>query len=228
VVAVQPASGFHDMGGTDGWGRVPVPEGDEPVFKERWQARAFAIAMNTTRLSGTNIDAFRHAVDRLDRHDYLEDGGYYGRWLHGAETLLHDSSIIAPGAVEARAANLSGGAVEEPPAPEPDRPDYTPSAPGSMRTIEAPQRYRVGDRVRARAFEPAGHTRLPRYVMGHEGTVVIVEPAQVLPDTNAHFQGEHPQWVYTVRFDSGELFGAGAERFSLNIDLYESYLENAG
>ena len=223
---VRPTTGFHDLGGTGGWGPVAAPEPDEPVFAQRWQARAFALAMLSTRLSGTNVDAFRHAVDRLDRHDYLDDG-YYGRWLHGAENLLHDSSIIAPGTVEARAANLSGGAVEEPPAPEPSKPDYAPTAAGSIRSIEAPQKFKPGDRVSARKFEPAGHTRLPRYVMGHKGTVVIVEPAQVLPDTNAHFRGEHAQWVYTVRFDSHELLGAGAERFSLNIDLYESYLEDA-
>ncbi|WP_432984166.1 nitrile hydratase subunit beta [Dactylosporangium sp. CA-233914] len=214
------------MGGTDGWGPVLVPEPDEPVFEERWQGRAFALGLLSIPLSGANIDAVRHAVNRLDRQDYLDDG-YYGRWLHGAENLLHDSSIIAPGAVEARAANLSGDSVGEPSAPEPDKPDYAQTAEGSIRSVSAPQKFKPADRVRAKEFEPAGHTRLPRYVMGHEGTVVIVEPAQVLPDTNAHFQGEHAQWVYTVRFDSHELFGADAERFNLNIDLYESYLENA-
>jgi nitrile hydratase len=165
-------------------------------------------------------------MNRLDREDYLDDG-YYGRWLHGAENLLYDSSIIAPGTVEARATNMSGGKVEEPPAPQPAKPDYAPTAAGSIRTVEAPQRFKVGDRVRAKAIEPAGHTRLPRYVMGHAGTVAIVEPGQLLPDTHAHFQGENAQWVYTVRFDSHELFGADAERFDLNIDLYEDYLEEA-
>jgi nitrile hydratase len=226
VSNVQPATGIHDMGGTDGWGPAPVPRPDEPVFEERWQARAFALALLSMRLSGTNLDAFRHAMSRLDRADYLDDG-YYGRWLHGAENLLYDSSVVVPGTVEARATNLSGGAVEEPPASVPNKPDYAPTAAGSIRSVEAPQKFRVGDRVRAKEFEPAGHTRLPRYVMGHEGTIVIVEPAQVLPDTHAHFQGENAQWVYTVRFDSHGLFGADAERFDLNIDLYEGYLEEA-
>jgi nitrile hydratase subunit beta len=226
VSNVRPATGIHDMGGTDGWGRAPVPKPDEPVFEERWQARAFALALLSMRLSGTNLDAFRHAMNRLDRADYLDDG-YYGRWLHGAENLLHDSSIIAPGTVEARAANLSGGRVDEPAAPEPNKPDYAPTAAGSIRSVDVPRKYKVGDRVRARVFEPAGHTRLPRYVMGHEGTVVIAEPGQLLPDTHAHFQGENAQWVYTVRFDSHELFGPDAERFALNIDLYEDYLEEA-
>jgi nitrile hydratase beta subunit len=226
VGKVEPASGIHDMGGTEDWGHVLLPVPDEPPFNEPWEARAFAIALLSMRVSGTNLNAFRHAMDRLDRPDYLDDG-YYGRWLHGAENLLYDSAIIAPGTVEARAANLSGQTVEEPPAPQPDRPDYKPTAAGSIRSIDSPQRYAKGQRVRAKRIDPPGHTRLPRYVMGHEGEVVAVQPAQVLPDTHAHFQGENAQWVYTVRFDSRELFGAGAERFSLNIDMYEDYLEVA-
>jgi nitrile hydratase len=226
VSKVEPATGIHDMGGTEGWGGALVPMPGEPVFAEPWEARAFAIALLSMRMSGTNLDAFRHALSRLGRADYLDDG-YYGRWLHGAENLLYDSSIIAPGTVEARAANLAGGNVAEPPAPRPDKPDYKPTAAGSIRTIDAPQRYAPGQRVRARTFDPPGHTRLPRYVMGHTGVVVAVEPAQVLPDTHAHFLGENAQWVYRVRFDSQELFGAGAERFDLNADLYEDYLEAA-
>jgi nitrile hydratase subunit beta len=220
---VQPASGIHDLGGAPGWGHAPVPEPDEPVFKQPWEARAFALALLSMRLSGTNLDSFRHSLSRLDRSDYLDDG-YYGRWLHGAENLLRDSRIIAPGTVEARAANLEGGDAEEPPAPEPDKPDYKPTAAGSIRTVESPRRFLVGQRVRAKQLDPPGHTRLPRYVMGHEGTVVLDQPAQVLPDTHAHFQGENAQWVYTVRFESDELFGPDAERFQLNIDLYEDYL----
>ena len=34
-----------------------------------------------------------------------------------------------------------------------------------------------------------------------------------------------PQHVYTVRFDSHELWGADAEPFALTVELYESYLE---
>jgi nitrile hydratase len=184
------------------------------------------MAVLSMRMSGTNLDAFRHALSRLGRADYIDDG-YYGRWLHAAENLLYDSHIIAPGTVEARAANMSGGHVEEPPAPEPQRPDYKPTAAGSVRSIDDPQRFGVGQRVRAVRLQPLGHTRLPRYVMGHVGTVVAPRPAQVLPDTHAHFGGENAQWVYTVRFDSEELFGRGAERFTLNIDLYEQYLEAA-
>lgn len=226
MTEVQVASGVADLGGAEGWGLAPGVVSAEPVFKEDWEGRAFALSLLSMRLSGTNLDAFRHAMNRLDAEHYFDDG-YYGRWLYGAENLLMDSDIIAPGAVEARAANMTGGNVEEPAAPEPHKPDYAPTAAGSIRVIETPQRFRVGQRVRARVMQAPGHTRLQSYTQGHAGVVAIVEPAQVLPDTHAHFIAENAQWVYTVSFDSKELFGPAAERFTLNTDLYEDYMEDA-
>ena len=226
MTVIHAASGVADLGGADGWGTAPVLDPNEPVFKEEWEGRAFAMSLLSMRLSGANLDAFRHAMNRLDSERYFDDG-YYGRWLYGAENLLMDSDIIAPGTVEARATNMTGGHAEEPAAPEPHKPDYAPTAAGSIRVIDAPQRFRVGQRVRAKIMQAPGHTRLQKYTQGHVGTVAIVEPAQVLPDTHAHFIAENAQWVYTVRFDSRELFGPSAEQFTLNTDLYEDYMEDA-
>ena len=226
MTVIHAASGVADLGGADGWGAAPVLDPNEPVFKEEWEGRAFAMSLLSMRLSGANLDAFRHAMNRLDSERYFDDG-YYGRWLYGAENLLMDSDIIAPGTVEARATNMTGGHAEEPAAPEPHKPDYAPTAAGSIRVIDAPQRFRVGQRVRAKVMHAPGHTRLQKYTQGHVGTVAIVEPAQVLPDTHAHFIAENAQWVYTVRFDSRELFGPSAEQFTLNTDLYEDYMEDA-
>ena len=226
MTVIHAASGVADLGGADGWGTAPVLDPNEPVFKEEWEGRAFAMSLLSMRLSGANLDAFRHAMNRLDSERYFDDG-YYGRWLYGAENLLMDSDIIAPGTVEARATNMTGGHAEEPAAPEPHKPDYAPTAAVSIRVIDAPQRFRVGQRVRAKVMHAPGHTRLQKYTQGHVGTVAIVEPAQVLPDTHAHFIAENAQWVYTVRFDSRELFGPSAEQFSLNTDLYEDYMEDA-
>ncbi len=104
--------GIHDMGGTHGWGTVTI-EPAEPVFAEDWHARTFALGLASMGASGTNLDAFRHALERLHPVDYLADG-YYGRWLAAAELLLVDSGVLAPGAVEARARRLAGEDVDEP------------------------------------------------------------------------------------------------------------------
>ena len=218
--------GIADMGGTEGWGSADRPRVGEHVFAEPWQGRAFALALLSNRLTGGNLDSFRHALERLDRTAYLDDG-YYGRWLNGAELILAENTILSPSAIDARARRLRGEQVEEPPIPEPTKRDYAPTAEGSFRTVDAAPAFAIGQRVQAKNITPAGHTRLPRYIRGHTGMVELIEPASVFPDTNAHFQGEDPQYVYTVRFESRELWGADAEPFGVTIEMFESYLENA-
>jgi nitrile hydratase subunit beta len=213
-----------DIGGMQGLGSVQLTPPDDPPFHADWERKAFAMALLAMRTSGTNLDSFRHALNRQHPLDYLLDG-YYGRWLKCAENLLTDSSIIAPGAVEARARKLRGEDVDEPPVPEPNKPDYKPTAAGSIRQVDTPPRFSVGDRVRAKDIHPLGHTRLARYVRGRAGTVQMIQPAQVLPDTHAHFIAENAQHVYNVSFDSHELWGPEAESFELRFDLYEDYLE---
>jgi nitrile hydratase subunit beta len=217
--------GIADMGGTRGWGALQPPRDDEPVFAEPWHGRTFAMALFCRgAMTGHNLDAFRHALERLDRAAYLDEG-YYGRWLNASELILTETAILAPGAVEARIRNLNGEQVEEPPIPEPALPDYTPTDAGWRRTVDSAPAFAVGERVRAKDMAPSGHTRLAGYVRGHIGVVELIQPTAVLPDTHAHFQGENPQHVYSVRFDSHELWGADAEPFTVTIELYESYLE---
>jgi nitrile hydratase subunit beta len=215
-----------DMGGMQAFGTVQLNDPHDPPFDEEWQRRAFAMALLSMRVSGTNLDTFRWALERQHPLDYLLDG-YYGRWLNCAINMLTDSAIIAPGAVEARVRKMQGEDVEEPPIPEPQKPDYKPTAAGSIRQIDDPPRFKVGDRVRAKLEHPPVHTRLARYVRGRSGTVRAIHPAQVLPDTNAHFKGENAQHVYNVVFDSHELWGPDAEAFDVYFDLYESYIEEA-
>ena len=216
--------GIADMGGTSGWGLTHPPLVDEPVFSEAWEGRAFALALLSTRVAGWNLDAFRHALERLSRTEYLDDG-YFGRWLNAAQLIFTESAALAPEAVEARARNLLGQQVPEPPPSQPIRPVYAPAAEGSLRAVDTAPAFTVGEWVRTKNMSRTGHSRLPRYVRGHTGVVELVQPPSVLPDTNAHFEGENPQYVYTVRFDSRELWGAEAEPFALTIEMFESYLE---
>lgn len=218
-----------DLGGTSGWGRVHPPDAGEPVFAEPWQGRALALTILSIQLSGRNVDAFRHAMERLDRGEYFDEG-YYGRWLNGAESMLVDGGILAPGEIDARARELAArhaGGWAEPARPTP--PGTAVAAwrggPDSLRTIDPAPAFTVGQRIRARDVSPPGHTRLPRYVRGHTGVVEIVQPAAVFPDTRAHLQSENPQHVYSVRFDSRDLWGPDADAFAVTVEMFESYLE---
>ena len=83
-------------------------------------------------------------------------------------------------------------------------------------------RFAPGDRVRTRAVDPAGHTRLPRYVRGALGTVVEPAGRHPLADDRARGRSTPPQAVYHVRFAARDLFGAGDH--TVTVELWEDYL----
>ena len=86
--------------------------------------------------------------------------------------------------------------------------------------------FAIGATVRTRNMNPAGHTRLPRYLRGHAGEIVALHGAHVFPDSNAHCKGEDPHWLYTVRFTAAEVWGNGSSD-RIHADLWEPYLEPA-
>ena len=148
-----------------------------------------------------NIDAFRHAIERMPADRYLADG-YYGRWLYALETLARE--------------RLADG--RQPEAPE--------GAGSVVREVDHAPLFAVGDAVRTWNRHPEGHTRLPGYARNRRGTIADVHPACVYPDANADGRGEAPQHLYTVGFESRELWGEEAEAgATVYIDLFEPYLE---
>ena len=63
---------------------------------------------------------------------------------------------------------------------------------------------------------------------GKPGTIAIAHGAFVFPDANAHLQGENPEYVYAVKFESRDVWGDAADTCdALYVDLWESYLEGA-
>jgi nitrile hydratase subunit beta len=169
-----------DMGGSEGRGPTHPPIGDEPVFHEPWVARAFALTLFSNQLAGGNLDTYRHAIERLDPTAYLSDG-HSGRWINGAELMLTENGLLAPSAIEVRARNLRGEQIAEPPAPQPVTRDYVATDEGPLRVVDRAPAFEVGEQVRIKNMSPAGHTRLPRYVRGHAGTVTQIQPALCSP-----------------------------------------------
>jgi nitrile hydratase len=95
----------------------------------------------------------------------------------------------------------------------------------TQRGIFTPAGFSLGDYVIAHSLGGSGHTRLPSYVRGIRGQVVSAHGAWVFPDANAHGEGESPKHLYTVCYQSRDLWGANAEAgVVLNIDLFEPYL----
>lgn len=216
-------NGIHDMGGMHGFGPVR-PEPDEPVFHAPWEARALALTLAMGAWQRWNLDASRHARERLAPLDYLQLS-YYERWIAALIDLMVETGLVTAEEVETGR-------------PDPAAPRATPPLKAadveavlrrggpSHRDLADPPRFAVGDRVRARNINPPGHTRLPRYARGKVGDVVLHHGGHVLPDSNAHFHGEAPQHLYAVRFTARELWGeAASARDTVTLDLWESYLE---
>ncbi len=106
-------------------------------------------------------------------------------------------------------------------------PVFTGGASARVEADVAPK-FKASDRVVARNINPAGHTRLPRYLRGRHGTIHLDHGVFGLPDTLAHGGGETPQHVYSVRFTARELWGVNAsERDSLYVDMWDDYLDPA-
>ena len=218
-------NGIHDMGGMQDMGPIEH-ELREPVFHAPWEGRVYALQRVLRARGATwNLDAFRHAVERLPPHDYLRMT-YYERWL----TLMLARLVSTGDATQTEidtGVPAQGSRPATPLVTARSAPDFVARRPTARRDVPAVARFSEGQRTRARNINPVGHTRLPRYVRGKEGVVVLDRGVFLFPDTNAHLLGEKPQHLYSVRFAARELWGeAASARDSVHLDLWDDYLES--
>ncbi|HZO81621.1 MAG TPA: nitrile hydratase subunit beta [Candidatus Binataceae bacterium] len=217
----------HDLGGMHGFGPV-VREEHEPVFHADWEKRVFAIALALMGRRVNNVDEFRRAIEHMPPARYLA-ATYYEKWLHAIQSLLIEKGV-------ATADELASGRAS---APAPAR-GTGPLGTGGGDGVESfdsaavklrfdksfRPRFKPGDRVVTRNFNPEHHTRLPRYARGKRGVIRYDQGVFVFPDTHAHGRGARPQHVYTVAFEARELWGADANpRAPVYLDCWDDYLE---
>ena len=216
-------NGVHDMGGMDGFGPIH-PEKDEPVFHARWEARTLAMTLAMGAWRKWNIDASRHERELIAGPEYLRMS-YFESWFERLITLMTKAGLVTQEEVDT--ASPAPGAKKATPPLTADRVAATLAAGSPVsRTVAVAPRFRTGDPVRAKNINPPGHTRLPRYARGHVGTIVREHGAHVFPDSNAHFLGENPQHLYSVRFAARELWGEDANPIdAVFLDLWDAYLE---
>jgi nitrile hydratase beta subunit len=218
-------NGIHDLGGMHGFGPIER-EVDEPVFHHAWEGRVRAMMGIAIARGCFNLDEFRYGIEQMAPVDYLSTS-YYEKWLTAVEYNLIHKGIVTERELEERA-----GQVRE----HPDA-AVTRSEPVAEQVLLTPPpstlppvtpRFARGDAVITRNQHPTGHTRLPRYARGKRGVIHLIHGPEVFPDAAAHGRDEPPQVVYSVRFEGRELWGDAAEPGqTLNIDLWESYLEPA-
>ena len=217
-------NGIHDMGGMHGMGPIQV-EKNEPVFHEPWEGRTWALNI-AARAGQRNLDNSRYGIEVLPPADYLRMS-YYEKWHVRLVELLVQTGLVSRQEVE-NGKPAPGSAKSTPPLSADQVPKLLAAGALASRNVPVAARYQVGQRVRARNVNPTGHTRLPRYARGKLGAIHTDHGVFVFPDTNAHFLGEKPQHVYSVRFAARELWGEQASpRDAVYIDLWDDHLEPA-
>ncbi|HXW40878.1 MAG TPA: nitrile hydratase subunit beta [Xanthobacteraceae bacterium] len=217
--------GVHDMGGMDGFGKV-VAEPNEPVFHAPWEGRVLAMQRAMGYAGAWNTDMSRFAQERLPPAVYL-GVSYYKRWALAMEANVVGRGLASADEIATGHALRPGKTLKRKLSPE----LAAVGAPrGSFaRATNRPARFKLGDRVRARNIHPQTHTRLPRYVRGHVGEVVLIHGCHVFPDAVAlALDNEDPQWLYAVRFAGRELWGPDADpSVNVSVDAFEPYLDPA-
>ena len=217
-------NGVHDLGGEHGMGPIQY-EKDEPVFHAAWEGRIYAMNRVMGAWRKWNLDASRHQIESLPPADYFRMS-YYERWT---ASLIER---IVKGGLATRAEIESGNAA--PGSSKATPPVTTANVATALirvsarRPVAMSPRFQVGQHVRARNINPIGHTRLPRYARAKSGTIDRDHGVFLFPDTNAHYLGEKPQHVYSVRFSARELWGDQAKpQDAVYIDMWDDYLEPA-
>lgn len=207
--------GIHDLGGMAGFGSFEI-EDNEPTFHEPWEEIAFLTNIASIAMLGAyNADEYRYSIERMPIDEYLP-ARYYERTLIGITTLLVEKRLLDRADLDRRAG--ASVRVSQPAVANID----------DGQTQSTTPRFTVGDRVRVRSMHPPGHTRVPRYVRGHSGTVLHVAPLFKFPDASAHGLPRRKECTYHVAFKSRELWSESAEaEDTVVVDLWESYLEES-
>jgi hypothetical protein len=200
-------------------------------FHAEWEKSVLGVTLASAALGYWNIDASRHARESLPPAIYF-GASYYEIWLRGLE--------IAVSSVQERFRRRN-----------------SPTGRAHRARPSGPTDRISGDQVRFRRFMAKGGPTerpgpAPRFGIGRPGPhvaitsrrvtpgcpdtrgagraiVTALHGSHVYPDTNAHFEGEQPRPLYTVRFDAdGALRLKDADpTLSVSIDAWEPYLESS-
>lgn len=218
-------NGVHDMGGLQDMGPVLI-EKNEPVFHAPWEGRMYALNQAVRSWGKWSLDGSRSAIESIPAADYLTMS-YYQKWYISMIELMIKTGMVTRTEVES--GHPAPGSAKAIPALTAD---YVAASVRNGvhfdRDVAVAPKFNAGQRVRARNINPPTHTRLPRYARGKTGIVERDYGVFVFPDTNAHFLGEKPQHVYSVRFAARELWGEQANpQDAVYVNMWDDYLEPA-
>jgi nitrile hydratase beta subunit len=234
ALAPPGLNGAHDVGGLVGLGPIPI-DGEERPFHERWQGRVVALTLASVVRRLIGVDQQRAEVEAMHPVEYMA-ASYYERWLRSLERNLVANGALKVSEIEERLVELAERPDRSMPAFDEEAMVAAVKAviTGGITVRRAEEvghepRFEPGDAVRTRVMriEKPGleHTRLPGYAQGKAGVVEILHPPQPRGDDIVAGREAKPEFVYSVRFRSGELWPGGHSSEFVNVDVWESYMD---
>ena len=216
----------HDLGGMDGF---TLPERDQGfTLREEWERELWGIVFTLSAVPNVGFGS-RADLERMPPVEYLRLP-YYAKWLYVREQLVVQRGITTIDEL----ANPDG-----PLTPFDVPADFRAVSPAEvvarltrdsseLLSADLPPRFALGASVRARNEHPQGHTRMPRYVRGHVGTIVTQHGPNVFQDELPADNEIGPQHLYTVAFPARELWGSrGHANDTIHAELWDYHLEAA-
>jgi nitrile hydratase beta subunit len=216
-------NGVHDMGGMHGFGPIRPEEG-EPVFHAAWEGRVLAMNLAIAAWGKFGTDNRRSVRELIPPAEFLTMS-YYQIWYMGLIANMTDAGMVTRAEIDS-GKPARGTPKLMPPLTAALEPSFFANGAPKTRSVAVAPKFQAGQQVRARNINPPTHTRLPRYARGKTGIVERDHGVFVFPDTNALFQGEKPQHLYSVRFSARELWGDQAKlKDTVIVAMWDDYLE---
>ncbi|KQV41298.1 SH3-like domain-containing protein [Rhizobium sp. Root1204] len=226
-----------DLGGKNL--REPLPDRTQSSysFHEEWEKRFYTVwfaLVGYSRASGDGRllrpgPGVRWAMEQTEPSLYMQQS-YYERFLYPIERAAVASGMVS----EAELAARREIPFEIPASRPPGTSEFAPTA-EQMSVImhrnmipampeTRPAQFAIGQPVRAVGTGMEGHTRLPSYALGKRGVVTGVRGVFNQNDAMAMRSKAVPEHVYSVTFQSSELWGNADQADEVCIDMWEGYL----
>ncbi len=213
--------GAHDLGGKHGFGAIDRSQQEH--FPRQWEQSVFALTLACGLQGKWNLDQSRSAREQMNPAHYLSSS-YYEHWLYGLEFLLLDKGLVSHEELDSGVADPAHSFV--PVARDRVR-GMLEKGGSTLLESEVAALYQIGDMVEIHHEHPSYHTRVPGYIRGRTGKIILYHGAHIFPDTHAVTGEKEPQHLYTVQFDSAELWGHNSceANSRICVDVFEPYIE---
>ena len=228
MLARQTMDGVHDMGGMHGFGPI---ERDEATFHAQWEKRVHALmaAAFTRGVGPRNVDAARHAIERISRSPTCGRATTSDGWRRSRQAWLSRACSTKPRSKREPALpaeHETRRRASRSDLPGNDRETGTPARVPAKSDGPAP-RFAPGDKVVTRNIHPPG-PHPPAALRARQARLHFSRPWH--PRLPRH-QRPRPRPAAPAALQRafrgrGVVGRVGREPGSVYLDLWESYLES--